>query len=41
MPENAASYDEIPYESQAFFEAHPERMAVVATLYGMLPPPVP
>ena len=34
------SYDEVPYTSHAFYEAHPDRMAVIATLYGMSPPPV-
>src|SRR5205814_7202869 len=36
----ATSYDEVPYESHAYFEAHPDRLAVVATLFGMAPPPV-
>src|SRR5436305_5550032 len=36
----ATSYDEVPYESQAFQDAHPDRLAVVATLFGMSPPEV-
>ena len=36
----ATSYDVVPYESHAYFEAHPDRLAVVATLFGMTPPPV-
>jgi methyltransferase-like protein/predicted O-methyltransferase YrrM len=38
--DHASSYDEVPYESHAYAEAHPDRMAVVATLFGMTPPPV-
>ncbi|MBX6313914.1 MAG: class I SAM-dependent methyltransferase [Isosphaeraceae bacterium] len=34
------SYDQVPYESIAFVEVHPDRLAVVATLFGMAPPPV-
>ncbi|MEO6809163.1 MAG: class I SAM-dependent methyltransferase [Isosphaeraceae bacterium] len=34
----AMSYDEIPYESRAHVEAHPDRLATLATLFGMRPP---
>jgi methyltransferase-like protein/cyclopropane fatty-acyl-phospholipid synthase-like methyltransferase len=34
------SYDELPYDSQFFVATHPDRMAVMATLHGMTPPPV-
>src|SRR5579872_5852443 len=34
------SYDEVPYESKAFSETHPDRLATVATLFGMQPPKV-
>jgi methyltransferase-like protein/SAM-dependent methyltransferase len=34
------SYDEIPYESYPFAQTHPDRLATVATLFGMQPPPV-
>lgn len=33
-------YDEIPYPSYAFTQSHPDRLAMVATLLGMYPPPV-
>ena len=34
------SYDEIPYESYAFAQTHPDRLAVMATLFGLSPRPV-
>src|SRR5262245_46429032 len=34
------SYDEIPYESHPYPQSHPERLATVATLFGMTPPPI-
>ena len=49
VPEQAASddmrlaaqaYDEFPYEGYSFPLTHPERLATVATLFGMQPPPV-
>jgi methyltransferase-like protein/2-polyprenyl-3-methyl-5-hydroxy-6-metoxy-1,4-benzoquinol methylase len=40
MSNVATSYDELPYESRPFTEAHPDRLAVVATLFGMRPPPI-
>jgi len=30
-----SSYDEIPYESNAFPQTHPERLAVIARLFGL------
>ncbi len=33
-------YDEIPYETAARFETHPDRLAAVGRLYGMEPAPV-
>jgi len=33
-------YDVVPYPSHAFFDTHPERMAVMATLHGLSPAPV-
>ena len=35
-----STYDEIPYESQSFSQSHPDRLATIATLFGMTPPPV-
>lgn len=35
-----ASYDQVPYESMPFVETHPDRLAAVAALFGMQPPPV-
>jgi SAM-dependent methyltransferase len=34
------SYDEIPYESQAFHETHPDRLASLAALHGLDAPPI-
>src|SRR5262249_50612084 len=35
----ATSYDEVPYESLPFAQTHPDRLATVATLFGMRPAP--
>ncbi len=40
MTDNRYIYDEIPYPSYAFTQSHPDRLATVATLLGMVPPPV-
>ena len=34
------AYDEIPYISRPYLRTHPSRLATLATLYGMSPPPV-
>ncbi|MBN9521961.1 class I SAM-dependent methyltransferase [bacterium] len=34
------SYDEVPYESHPYAQTHPSRLAVVARLFGLDPPPV-
>ena len=34
------SYDEVPYESHPYPQTHPSRLAAVATLFGLRPPPV-
>lgn len=34
------SYDEVPYESYSYAQTHPSRLATIATLFGMTPPPV-
>ncbi len=34
------SYDELPYPSKFFLQTHPDRLAVIATLFGMSPAPV-
>jgi SAM-dependent methyltransferase len=36
----AADHDAIPYPSQAFAETHPDRLAALAALLGLPPPPV-
>lgn len=36
----ANSYDEVPYESHPYTQTHPARLATVATLFGLTPPPV-
>lgn len=35
----ASSYDEVPYTSYPFPQTHPSHLAVVATLFGLQPPP--
>jgi methyltransferase-like protein/2-polyprenyl-3-methyl-5-hydroxy-6-metoxy-1,4-benzoquinol methylase len=34
------SYDEVPYPSGPISSTHPDRLATLATLFGMTPPPV-
>ena len=36
----ATAYDEVPYASFPFVQSHPNRLATVATLFGMQPPAV-
>jgi methyltransferase-like protein/2-polyprenyl-3-methyl-5-hydroxy-6-metoxy-1,4-benzoquinol methylase len=36
----AASYDDFPYESRPFIDAHPDRLATMAILFGITPAPV-
>ncbi len=38
--ENAYIYDEVPYPSLSFHVTHPDRLATLAVLLGMRPPPV-
>jgi len=33
-------YDELPYDSHPYIQTHPARVAAVATLFGLNPPPV-
>jgi SAM-dependent methyltransferase len=35
------SYDAMPYPSKFFLQTHPDRLATLATLLGMMPPPAP
>jgi methyltransferase-like protein/SAM-dependent methyltransferase len=35
-----SSYDECPYDSYPYHQTHPDRLATVATLFGMKPPPI-
>jgi len=35
-----STYDEVPYQSQSYSQSHPDRLATIATLFGMTPPPV-
>ena len=35
------SYDRLPYEARSYPRTHPDRLATMATLVGMRPPPVP
>lgn len=34
------SYDELPYQSLPYSQTHPSRLATVATLFGLSPPPL-
>ncbi|MBX9583691.1 MAG: class I SAM-dependent methyltransferase [Gemmataceae bacterium] len=34
------TYDEMPYDSHPYAQTHPSRLAVIATLFGLSPPPV-
>lgn len=40
MNDVASSYDQVPYNSLPFRQSHPNRLATVATLMGLSPPPV-
>lgn len=40
MPPAVNPYDEVPYESVAYPQTHPDRLATVATLFGLNPPSV-
>ncbi len=35
-----SSYDEVPYIHAAFLHTHPDRLATIARLFGMTPPPI-
>jgi methyltransferase-like protein/trans-aconitate methyltransferase len=39
-PANEISYDELPYTNYSFAQTHPDRIAALATLFGVEPPPV-
>lgn len=41
MADATNSYDAVPYESRPFAQTHPARLAAVAALFGLTPPPVP
>jgi SAM-dependent methyltransferase len=42
MPgQEPSAYDHVPYPGQAFGQSHPDRLATVASVYGMDPAPVP
>lgn len=34
------SYDEVPYESNPFPQTHPQRLAALASLFGLNPPDI-
>jgi SAM-dependent methyltransferase len=40
MSESTTTYDLLPYESVAFVETHPDRLAATATLFGIEPPSI-
>jgi SAM-dependent methyltransferase len=40
MTRASTSYDEMPYEGRAYAKSHPDRLATLAALYGMTPPPI-
>ncbi len=37
---SSKTYDEFPYACYAYAPSHPDRLAVVARLFGMAPPPL-
>lgn len=39
-PRLGTSYDDVPYESSSFPQTHPDRLATLATLFGLRPAPV-
>lgn len=40
MTDAANAYDEIPYDSYPYAQSHPNRLATIATLFGMTPAPL-
>ena len=36
----ATTYDELPYLNKAFPQTHPDRLATLARLFGLQPPPI-
>ncbi len=40
MNSNLTTYDTVPYPGHALAQAHPDRLATIATLFGMKPPDV-
>src|SRR5580765_5043516 len=36
----STSYDDVPYENLAFAQSHPDRLAAMARMFGLTPPPV-
>ena len=40
MSPDSNVYDSVPYPSLAFVQTHPDRLALMGTLFGMQPPPV-
>lgn len=39
-PSGGNSYDEVPYKSYPYRQTHPDRLATIATLFGMRPAPL-
>jgi len=40
MSETSNTYDEVPYESRAFPQTHPDRLATIATVFGLEAPSI-
>jgi len=40
MTAETNSYDVVPYRRLAFAQTHPDRLATVAHIFGLTPPPV-
>ena len=36
----SSSYDDVPYDTLAFPQSHPDRLATVARIFGLTPPEV-
>ncbi len=40
MSSQLTAYDSVPYSGHALAQAHPDRLATIATLFGMKPAPI-
>lgn len=40
LNEQNNSYDEVPYNSHPFAQTHPDKLATLARIFGLFPPPI-